>query len=75
LVDLLKHPVCVGDARRQVLEQLSRHYDKSSADQWEFVEYDRLHQRDLDHTTPPQSRKALRDPGDVVQVWDATPLP
>jgi hypothetical protein len=54
LVDLLKHPLCVGEARRLVLEQLSRHYHQPFADQWEFVEYARRHRLELDLTTPPQ---------------------
>jgi hypothetical protein len=54
LVELLKHPLCVGEARRLVLWQLSRHYERPFADQWEFVEYARLHQLDLDLTSPTQ---------------------
>jgi hypothetical protein len=53
LVDLLKRPLCVGAARRLVLEQLSRHYGRPFADQWEFVAYAREHHLDLDLTTPP----------------------
>jgi hypothetical protein len=53
LVDLLKHPLCVGAARRLVLEQLARHYGRPFADQWDFVAYARHHQLDLDLTTPP----------------------
>jgi hypothetical protein len=54
LVDLLKHPFCVGEARRLVLAQLSRHYHRPFADQWEFVEYVHQHQLDLDLITPPE---------------------
>jgi serine/threonine protein kinase len=54
LVDLLKHPLCVGEARRLVLNQLARHYDRLFADQWEFVEYAHKQKLDLDLTTPPQ---------------------
>jgi serine/threonine protein kinase len=54
LVGLLKQPFCVGEARRLVLEQLSRHYHRSFADQWEFVEYVHKHKLALDLTTPPQ---------------------
>ena len=39
LVDLLKHPCCVGEARRLVLDQLARHYHRPFADQWDFVDY------------------------------------
>jgi hypothetical protein len=54
LVEILKQPFCVGEARRLVLEQLSRHYHRPFADQWEFVEYVHKHKLDLDLTTPPQ---------------------
>jgi hypothetical protein len=52
LVDLLKHPFCVGAARRSVLDQLSRHYGRPFADQWEFVEYVTEKKLDLDLTSP-----------------------
>jgi hypothetical protein len=32
LVDLLKHPLCVGDARRLVLDELAPHYHRPFAD-------------------------------------------
>jgi serine/threonine protein kinase len=54
LVDLLKHPLCVGEARRLVLEQLARHYHRDFADQWEFVKYVREQNIGLDLTTPPE---------------------
>ncbi len=54
LVDILKQPFCVGEARRLVLEQLTRHYHRPFADQWEFVDYAHQHKLDLDLTTPPQ---------------------
>ena len=53
LVDLLKNPFCVGEARRMVLEQLSRHYQRPFADQWEFVDYVQQEKLNLDLTTPP----------------------
>jgi serine/threonine protein kinase/flagellar motility protein MotE (MotC chaperone) len=53
LVDVLKHPFCVGEARRLVLEQLSRHYYRPFTDQWEFVQYVTDNQLPLDLTTPP----------------------
>jgi hypothetical protein len=53
LVDLLKHPFCVGEPRRMVLEQLTRHYNRPFADQWEFVEYAQQQKLDLDFTSPP----------------------
>jgi len=59
LVDLLKHPLWVGEARRLVLEQLSRHYQRPFADQWEFVDFVHQHNLDLDLTTPPQRLQAV----------------
>jgi hypothetical protein len=39
LVELLRHPLCVGAARRTVLEQLARHYGRLFADQWDFARF------------------------------------
>ncbi len=52
LVDLLKHPLCVGAVRRSVLDQLSRHYGRPFADQCDFAEYARQQKLDLDLTSP-----------------------
>jgi hypothetical protein len=54
LVDLLKQPFCVGEARRLVLDQLQRHYRRPFADQWEFVRFATEHNLGLDLTTPPK---------------------
>jgi serine/threonine protein kinase len=53
LVDLLKHPFCVGEPRRLVLDQLARHYHRPFADQWDFVDHVHQQQLGLDLTTPP----------------------
>ena len=58
LVDLLKQPLCVGEARRLVLEQLARHYQRPFADQWDFVRFAQEQGLELDFTTPPK-RPAL----------------
>jgi hypothetical protein len=54
LVDLLKHPLCVGEARRLVLEQLARHCRRPLADQWEFVRFAQEQNLDLVLKTAPQ---------------------
>jgi hypothetical protein len=54
LVDLLKQPCCVSEARRLVLDQLQRHYQRPFADQWDFVRFAKEHNLGLDLTTPPQ---------------------
>ena len=55
LVDLLKHPFCVGEARRAVLDALEVTYGRKFADQWEFVAYARnpANNLNLDLLTPP----------------------
>jgi hypothetical protein len=53
LVDLLKQPICVGEARRLVLGQLARHYQRPFADQWDFVRFAQQQKLGLDFTTPP----------------------
>jgi serine/threonine protein kinase/DNA-binding phage protein len=59
LVDLLKHPLCVGEPRQMVLGQLARRYDRPFADQWEFVEYVQQHKLDLDLSTPLQRAETV----------------
>jgi hypothetical protein len=46
--------VCVGETRRVVLEQLSRHYARPLANHWEFVRFAHEQHLDLDLTTPPK---------------------
>jgi serine/threonine protein kinase len=59
LVDLLKHPLCVDEARRIVLEQLENRYRRHFANHWEFVRFAEQHNLGLDFTTPPQNPEAL----------------
>jgi hypothetical protein len=51
---LLKHPLCIGQARQLVLAQLSRHYHRPFADPWDFVRYVHENKLPLDLHTPPQ---------------------
>jgi hypothetical protein len=51
---LLKNPFCVGEARKLVLEQLSRHYQRPFVDQWYFVRFATEQKLDLDLTSPPK---------------------
>jgi hypothetical protein len=39
LVDLLKHPLCVGKPQRLVLDQLENVYHRPFADKWDFVRF------------------------------------
>jgi hypothetical protein len=59
LVELLKHPLCVGQARRVVLEQLENRYRRPFADHWEFVRFAQQQNLGLDFTTPPRRTEAL----------------
>jgi hypothetical protein len=54
LVDHLKQPFCVGEVRKLVLEQLSRHCQGPFTDQWDFVRFATEEQLDLDLTSPPK---------------------
>jgi hypothetical protein len=56
LVDLLKHPLCVGEVRRVVLAELSRHYDRPFLDQWDFVNFVEEQRLGLDLLSPAGSR-------------------
>jgi serine/threonine protein kinase len=53
LVELLKMPTCYGEARKVVLKHLGNRYRREFRDHWEFVEYARSHNLNLDFTTPP----------------------
>jgi hypothetical protein len=54
LVELLKHPQCVGEARRAVLDHLGTRYGRHFADQWEFVRFAEEQNLGLAFTTPPR---------------------
>jgi hypothetical protein len=54
LVELLKHPLCVGEARRAVLDALGTRYQRHFADQWEFVRFAEEQKLGLDFTSPPR---------------------
>jgi hypothetical protein len=58
LVDLLKQPFCVGQRRWLVLEQLTRHYQRPFADQWDFVRFAQEQKLALDLTNPAKSPEA-----------------
>ena len=54
LVELLKHPLCVGEARRAVLDALGTRYQRTFADQWDFVRFAQQQNLGLDLTSPPR---------------------
>jgi tRNA A-37 threonylcarbamoyl transferase component Bud32 len=62
LVSLLKHPLCVDEARRAVLDQLENRYRRKFADHWEFVRFARAQDLErklgLNFTTPPRRPEA-----------------
>ncbi|MGH7168798.1 MAG: hypothetical protein ACRELG_00780, partial [Gemmataceae bacterium] len=39
LVDLLKQPLCVGPARRAILDHLGDKHQRTFADVWDFVRF------------------------------------
>jgi hypothetical protein len=54
LIELLKQPLCVGVARRAVLDQLEVRYHRPFADQWEFIHFAQGQHLGLDFATPPR---------------------
>jgi tRNA A-37 threonylcarbamoyl transferase component Bud32 len=54
LVDLLKQPTCVGEARQAVLRELGKRMNHPFADLWEAVDWLREHEPGLDFTAPPR---------------------
>jgi hypothetical protein len=53
LGDLLKQPLCVGEARRVILDQLEIRYQRKFADHWSFVRFAQ-NELGLDLTGPPR---------------------
>ncbi|MFL5342519.1 MAG: hypothetical protein ACJ8F7_20425, partial [Gemmataceae bacterium] len=58
LVELLKHPLCVGEPRRAVLDQIELRYGRKFVDVWEFVEFANQQGLKLDFTRPPKGLAA-----------------
>ncbi len=56
LVELLKQPLCVGPARRAILDHLELQYQRPFADLWEFVRFAEEIKLGLDFTSPPKRR-------------------
>jgi hypothetical protein len=54
LVELLKMPPFVDEARRAVLDQLGNRYRRHFADVWEFVRFANEQNLDLDFTSSPK---------------------
>src|SRR5262249_43906908 len=59
LVELLKHPLCVGEARRAVLDVLGTRYRRTFTDPWDFVRFAEEQKLGLDFTSPPKRPEAL----------------
>ena len=55
---MLRHPLCVGHARRVVLQLLARRYGREFAEQWEFVRFARARNLELDFTARPRRPEA-----------------
>jgi hypothetical protein len=53
LVEMLKHPLCVGQARRIILDRLEDRYQQRFFDQWDFVRFAEKNKLGLDFRTPP----------------------
>jgi hypothetical protein len=54
LVELLKHPFCVKEARRAVLDALEFTYEREFTDLWDLVAFAETEHPELDLLTPPR---------------------
>jgi hypothetical protein len=54
LVELLKLPLCVGPARRAILDHLGNRHGRTFTDQWDFVRFAEERKLGLDFTNPTQ---------------------
>ena len=59
LVNLLKMPTCIGNARRVVLDQLGNLYGRRFANHREFVRFALEENLSFDLTTPPRRPDTL----------------
>ena len=59
-VDLLKHALCVGEARRLMLDELARHRRVPFTDHRDFVAYVRQQKLGLDVARPTCPNRATR---------------
>ncbi len=63
LVDLLKQPLCLGPARRLVLDHLEIRYHRPFADHWDFVRFAEEKNLGLDFkSAAPRLTEAQQDP-------------
>jgi hypothetical protein len=54
LVDILKGPLCVGQARAAILSELGRRAGRPFPTVWDFVDWARTHEPGLDLQSPPR---------------------
>jgi hypothetical protein len=63
LVELLKQPTCIGQARRVILDHLGNRYGRGFRDHWEFVHFAHKHLPELDLSSPPKRfTRSIRQP-------------
>jgi hypothetical protein len=53
LVELLKHPGCVGQARAVVLQKMGEKFDRRFSDVWELVDWLAVNAPEIDAASPP----------------------
>jgi hypothetical protein len=76
LVELLKHPFCLGEAQRVVLDALASTSGREFADLWEFVAYAQEQQKQLDLLKAPDlPARPARPPGNVRPPVEFSDLP
>jgi hypothetical protein len=54
LVELMKMPTCLPEARRLILDHLGNRYNRNFAGQWDFVRFATEQKLNLDFLSPPQ---------------------
>jgi hypothetical protein len=74
LVELLKHPLCVGDARRAALDALGFVYRRPFRDHWEFVRFVRDNNLPLDLDTPPRAPDPATPVRPAAERTDSAPI-
>jgi hypothetical protein len=57
LAELLKQPLCVGDTRHLVLDELGKRYQRRFVDQWDFVRFAKEQNLGFKLAGPPKARQ------------------
>jgi hypothetical protein len=71
LVELLKMPTCIAEARQAVLDHLGNRYGRRFFNHWDFVRFAKEQHLNLDLTTPPKRPDPKESHKRMLKILDA----